>query len=175
MRIERKWAMPSHLTFMIPPIKELLSEELTDGKWLDPFANNSTIRGLFPNLDVTTNDLNPECDADYHMLAHEFLQEFPDDSIDGIVYDPPYSVRQVMEVYNGIGLQVTQQDTQTLFYTRVKDQIQRVIKNGGKVISFGWNSGGMGMKRGLEIERILLVPHGGVKNDTIVTVEVMQK
>ena len=31
---------------------------------------------------------------------------------------------------------------------------------------------GVGIKRGFEMTRILLVPHGGNKNDTICTVEV---
>lgn len=52
-----------------------------------------------------------------------------------------------------------------------KKQIARIVKHGGKVISFGWNSGGIGKKLGFEITRILLVPHGGHHNDTIVTVE----
>ena len=39
------------------------------------------------------------------------------------------------------------------------------------IISFGWNSGGIGMKYGFEIERILLVTHGGWHNDTICTIE----
>jgi hypothetical protein len=171
MRIDREWAMPSSSTFTIPPIKRLLEEELTEGFWLDPFAGSNTLVKLFPFIHAETNDLNPDLDADYHMLAHEFLQRYDDKSIDGILYDPPYSVRQVKEVYNGIGLQVTQQDTQTWFYTKIKNEIQRVMKPGGKIISFGWNSGGMGKKRGFEISRILLVPHGGVRNDTIVTVE----
>lgn len=47
-----------------------------------------------------------------------------------------------------------------------------MVKIGGKVITFGWNSGGIGYKYGFEIERILLVPHGGWHNDTICTVEV---
>lgn len=42
---------------------------------------------------------------------------------------------------------------------------------GGKVISFGWNSCGIGKTRGFEIERILIVCHGGHHNDTICTVE----
>ena len=50
--------------------------------------------------------------------------------------------------------------------------ISRIVKIGGKVITFGWNSGGIGYKYGFEIERILLVPHGGWHNDTICTVEV---
>lgn len=34
-----------------------------------------------------------------------------------------------------------------------------------------WNSGGIGMKYGFEIEKILLVAHGGWHNDTICTIE----
>jgi len=45
------------------------------------------------------------------------------------------------------------------------------MKHDGIVVSFGWNSGGIGKKYGFEIEEILLVPHGGSHNDTIVTVE----
>lgn len=39
------------------------------------------------------------------------------------------------------------------------------------VISFGWNSGGIGKKYGFEIAEILMVAHGGWHNDTICTVE----
>lgn len=42
-----------------------------------------------------------------------------------------------------------------------KKEISRIVKLGGKVITFGWNSGGIGYKYGFEIKRILLVPHGG--------------
>lgn len=34
-----------------------------------------------------------------------------------------------------------------------------------------WNSGGFGKNLGFEMIEILLVPHGGHHNDTIVTVE----
>ena len=46
------------------------------------------------------------------------------------------------------------------------------MKKGGIVLSCGWNSMGIGKTRGFEIIEILLVAHGGAKNDTIVTVEV---
>ena len=36
---------------------------------------------------------------------------------------------------------------------------------------FGWNSSGVGIKRGMKLIEVLLVPHGGSHNDTIVTVE----
>jgi hypothetical protein len=38
VKIERVWAMPNKWTFTIKPIKEMLSEELTDGLWVDPFV-----------------------------------------------------------------------------------------------------------------------------------------
>ena len=39
------------------------------------------------------------------------------------------------------------------------------------MLSFGWNSGGIGKSLGFEIIEILLVAHGGAHNDTICTVE----
>jgi len=45
------------------------------------------------------------------------------------------------------------------------------MKPGGKVISFGWNTNGIGKKHGFEISRIVLVAHGSQHNDTIATVE----
>lgn len=35
----------------------------------------------------------------------------------------------------------------------------------------GWNSNGLGKGRGFELDELLIVAHGGSKNDTIVTVE----
>ena len=52
-----------------------------------------------------------------------------------------------------------------------KTEIARIVKHGGKVICFGWTTMGIGINRGFEMQRILIVPHGGSKNDTLVTVE----
>ena len=51
------------------------------------------------------------------------------------------------------------------------DEVARILKVGGKLICCGWTSMGGAQSRGFEMDRILLVPHGGRKNDTIVTVE----
>ena len=164
MIIERKWAMPNKNTFDIKPIKELIQEELTDGVWIDPFANKNKFASI-------TNDLNPKYDTNYHMDALDFLKMFEDNSIDGVLYDPPYSSRQILECYEGVGKQVTKKDTQSSFWGNLKIEIGRILKPNGKCISFGWNSGGVGMSNGMEIDRILLVPHGGIHNDTICVVE----
>lgn len=164
MRIERKWAMPDSNTFRIRPIADLLEEEMDGGFWIDPFANTS-------RLATITNDLNPDYGCDFSMDALEFLRMFPDESVDGVLYDPPYSPRQVSECYKNVGLGVTGETTRSSFWGDQKKEIGRIVRTGGKVISFGWNSGGIGAVNGFEVERVLLVPHGGWHNDTIVTVE----
>ena len=83
---------------------------------------------------------------------------------------PPYSPRQVRECYDGISGDI-KWDGRISFWSDAKDEICRILKIGGKSICFGWNSNGIGNKRGFQIERILIVPHGGMHNDTIVTVE----
>lgn len=167
MIIERRWSMPSKNTFTIKPIQELLIEELTDQELIiDPFANNNK------EFAKVTNDLNPSFDTDYHLPALEFLKKFEDNSVDCVLYDPPYSPRQLKECYDNIGVALTKEDTQSSFWSNHKKEISRIIKTGGKVISFGWNSNGIGKKLGFEIIKILLVAHGGNHNDTIVTVEI---
>ena len=167
MIIERKWAMPNKNTFSIKPIKELLTEEVDNKSnlWIDPFANTNKWGNV-------TNDLNPEYDTDFHMDALDFLKSFKDNSVDGVLFDPPFSGRQISECYKGFGIEVTNKTTQASFWGNLKKEIARIVKPNGKVISFGWNSGGIGKTLGFTITRILLVPHGGWHNDTICTVEV---
>lgn len=156
--------MPNKYTFSVPPIKELIERHLCDGVVIDPFANRCRLASI-------TNDINPEYDTDYHLDATDFLSLFDDSSVDMVLYDPPYSPRQVAECYKKLGMTVNTQTTQASYWSKQKAQIGRIVKPGGKVITCGWNSGGIGKKYGFEIKEILLVSHGGWHNDTIVTVE----
>ncbi|WP_241434403.1 adenine-specific DNA methylase [Natronorubrum tibetense] len=159
--------MPNSATFDINPISDLVTEERhrSKGLWVDPYSGGATIADV-------TNDLNPEIESDYTMKALDFLEQFDDNEIDGgVLFDPPYSPRQIKEVYDSIGLETSMETTQATFWSDVKDEIERICSSGATVISFGWNSGGIGKTRGFEIRRILLVPHGGRHNDTLVTVE----
>ena len=89
----------------------------------------------------------------------------------GVLFDPPYSGRQVKECYNELGIDVLRDDTNAFFYYSVKNELSKKIKVGGYAISFGWNSNGFGKKNGFQIVEILLVAHGAAHNDTICTVE----
>lgn len=126
IRFERVWSMPNSNTFDIPPIRKLISEEVdTNLLWIDPFANTNRIARI-------TNDLNPEYGTQYNMDALDFLKMFDNESVDGVLYDPPYSPRQVSECYKGVGMNVTNRTTQASFWSNHKKEISRIVKRGGR-------------------------------------------
>jgi len=167
MIINQEWAMPNKDTFKIYPINKLLHQYIDDldGIVLDPFSNGEK------NFCTVNNDLNESIECDYHLDATDFLRMFKCQSVDIVLYDPPYSPRQVSECYKGVGKKVTQLDTSSHFRSSHLDQIARVLKTGGRCISFGWNTNGVGKSRGFVTEEILIVNHGGSHNDTLVTVD----
>jgi hypothetical protein len=154
--------MPNKNTFSIQPIKDLI-EIYHQGNSIDPFANTSKIANK-------TNDLNPEFDTDFNMDALDFLKMFKSNSVEFVFYDPPYSLRQVSECYKNVGINVTQETTRADWNTRHKEEIKRILKPSGIVMSFGWNSNGIGGSD-LKLIELLVVAHGGQHHDTLVTVE----
>ena len=165
MNMTRAWAMPSSKTFSVKPIGEFVKNNLTEGLWIDPFANENKYASI-------TNDLDKQFDTTYHLDAYDFLKMFDDSSVDGVLFDPPYSPRQVSECYKAFGMTVDMQTTQASYWSKLKAEIGRIVKKDGKVLTFSWNSGGIGKKYGFEITDILIVAHGGWHNDTICVAEV---
>ena len=168
MEMSRAWAMPNHNTFQIKPIKEFV-EKYLEGSILsiDPFARNS-------KLATITNDLNPETEAEYHLTADEFLWKMFRDKVrpDVVIFDPPYSIGQIKQCYNDVGLDFTQKDAQYMpSWVAERNKIGEILNDNGVVLSFGWNSNCMGKTRGFDIVEILLVAHGGPHNDTICVAE----
>ena len=145
MIIERYWAMPSHQTFTIKPFKELIEKEL-GSEYIDPFP--------YP----------------FKQDAIEYLKKIKDNSENYLVFDPPYSQRQLREMYDNNGLSLDNPMNNS-YWANCRKEISRIIKKNGKVISFGWNSNGIGKKYGFEITKVVLVAHGSQHNDTIATVE----
>ena len=167
MKMSRVWAMPSPSTFSIPPIAVLLSRWASGSVIVDPFAGETTPA-------THTNDLNPERPAMYHMEAAAFCKVLAEDGVraDTVLFDPPYSPRQMSEVYAKVGLGGGMASTQNArLYKEVRDGLDALLKPGGIALSFGWNSAGFGKKRGYEMLEVLLVAHGGAHNDTICVVE----
>lgn len=106
------------------------------------------------------------------MDAIEFLAELNGTQVGAVLFDPPYSPRQIAECYQQVGRPCGTKDTQNArIYKEVKDGLDKILRPGGIAICCGWNSMGFGLNRGYELLEILLVPHGAAHNDTIVTVE----
>ncbi len=142
MQVKRVFQMPTHQTFQMKEVKKLLNSERNAGVELDPFP--------YP----------------YEQDALKLLKEVKDESIDFGLYDPPYSQKQLFEMYDGLGVNL---QSNANYFKLIDVEWNRVITPGGKVIKFGWNS--KRISKGFEITRILIINHGGAHNDTIVTVQ----
>ena len=146
IKFERHWCMPSHKTFTIKPFKNLIAAEL-GSNYIDPFP--------YP----------------FVKDAIDYLKTIHDNSVDHLVFDPPYSQRQLKEKYHSAGLSFNHPMNNS-YWSNCRKEISRIVKSTGKVISFGWNTNGIGIKHGFKITKVVLVAHGSQHNDTIATVEV---
>ena len=166
LQIQHEWAMPSNRTFTIKPIKALVEAEvIRGGVIVDPFANAC-------KYGTITNDLNPEYDTTYHLDALKFLKGLKTESADLVLYDPPYSISQAAEMYKSYGKERLEESvTNMRYWAECKNNIARILKRHGRCICCGWNTNGLGKGRGFEMAKILIVSHGGSKNDTLVTLE----
>jgi hypothetical protein len=168
IRFSRCFAMPNAETFSVKPIGEFVQRFMAASNVsVDPFARNR-------DWATYTNDINPRTSAQSHQDAEAFLEGLAAKNVnaDLVLFDPPYSPRQIMEHYQAAGLPVTQEDTQSArLFRRVRNAIDRIVSPGGIVLSFGWQSVGMGVNRGYELFETMLVSHGGGHNDTICIAE----
>src|SRR3972149_7760708 len=148
LKIARVWSMPCADPFSMPPIGEIVKRYLRDSKVsVDPFARNK-------RWATWTNDLNPETEAEDHVDVLDFLVMLRDKGVkaDLVLYDPPYSPRQIKECYDGIGLKMGGMDAFRTHWKPERDAINQLVCKDGIVLSFGWNSIGMGEARGFVID-----------------------
>ena len=169
MKITREWAMPPSdgATFDCLPIGRFVRRYLDKSVVsIDPFARNC-------GLATFTNDLNPNTEADQHMKAIDYL-EWLSEKITHCtlaIFDPPYSLRQRKELYEGVGIEFTYEDSTDANWVAEKDAINKLLLPGGIFLHFGWHTNGMGKKRGYEIVEVLMVAHGGAHHDTLCMAE----
>lgn len=170
MIFNHAWSMPNKNTFSIPVICEFVN------KWVyrqpslvtvDPFARNCLLAQF-------RNDLNKDTKAEFHMDSIDFLAMVRDKKIiaDTVIFDPPFSPRQIKECYDSVGIKMNKMDAFRTSWKPERDIIDSIVKSGGVVLSFGWNTVGMGSKRGFEIIEILDVCHGPGHNDTLCIAEI---
>jgi len=157
MTFERIFEMPRKWTFQMPKLRSWMEDRI-EGHTLNLFGGVTRLSG-----DVMYNDLNPDLPADLRRDAYD-LAQWADSpaSFDTVIFDPPYSAFQAVKTY---GVKKAQ------LVTHARDVVEYVLRPGGRVISFGYNSTGMGASRGFEKEALLLVNCGGSHNDYICLAE----
>ena len=160
LEMHRVWEMPNKWTFKMKCVQVLFDKYKVGALWADPFA------GMFSPAEIT-NDIEGRT-AKNQGDALDFLKSLADESVDGVLFDPPYSTEQCLRKYTP-----KQGGTagRAEYWAKCKDEIARIIKQGGKTISFCWDSTGIGKKRNFGIIEIMMICHGACHNDTIVTVE----
>ena len=143
-------------TFESPKIRKWV-EENSSGKVLNLFAGKTKLE-----LDEIRNDVDKEMNAKYHKDAVNFVKEWKGHKFDTIILDPPYAYRKAMEMYKG---------NYTSRFKMLADNIQRILKKDGKIISLGYHSTFMGNVRGFELEKLGVFAHGGSQHCTIGIIE----
>lgn len=168
MAMSRVWAMPNADTFSVEPIHNFVWKYLHQAKVsIDPFARNK-------RWATYTNDINPNTEAEYHLDATEFLDMLREREVkaDFLLFDPPYSPRQLKECYNSFGRKMQLEDGQTARMRKEwRNHAMPLLTNDAVVLSFGWNTVGFGRELGFYMEEILLVCHGADHNETICVAE----
>lgn len=146
---------PSRYTFEQPKLKAWV-ESWCKGRVLNLFAGKTKL-----NVDEYRVDSNKEMVADWYGDAYEFIVD-DRHTWDTIILDPPYNLNQAREKYEGHYISSL---------TRIYNRLVYMIDIGGYIITLGYNTGGMGKKRGFKKVAVCIVNHGGHRNDTLCLVE----
>ena len=137
----------------------------------DPFARHSFTTN---EPGFITNDLNDMMPTDYHLEFKDFAEMMLEQErkFDLVLFDPPYSLRQVKECYQGIGKNLELWQTQNM-WGKGKDMLAKCIKPGGYVVSLGWNTLGFGKHRGFTKTAVYIFQNSGNEDryDTLMTIE----
>jgi hypothetical protein len=124
---------------------------------VDPFA-----RGC--KWATITNDINEEYETTYNLDAIDFMRLLDDNSVDLILFDPPFSASQQERKYNK---GMTSIYAHPGYFKNMFIEIQRVLKSGGFVLQLGYNS--TRYLKGSTLLEGWVVNFGGNRHDVIMT------
>jgi len=156
MRFQHMKSQAAKYTFKDKKVR-LWVERHVEGRVLNLFAGKTLL-----NCNEYRNDIREEMPADCHKDALEFVKTWTGDKFNTIILDPPFSARKSREKYRGAMASPLR---------ILKDSLINILALRGIVITFGYHSISMGKYRGFQVERILIISHGGSQHDTIATIE----
>jgi predicted RNA methylase len=148
-------------TFDDQKIMSLVRSLVKHGEVLNLFAGKNIVVG-----DETRVDLNKSLPRlDYVMDSFDFVQHAIMNRnlrYDTIIYDPPWNERKSKELYNGYYIGK---------FTKLKDDIVKLLKHGGVIISAGYEIDNFSQKRGMQLQHITVVNPSGEIRPFFITVE----
>lgn len=150
--------MLSRWTFQYEPAREIVREHM-NGRVLNACAGKTKLQH---DGEIVRNDLNPEMDADTNHDVAEIAEHFPPQSFDTILFDPPFDEKQAETKYDGL---------HAMDVYAALEGFNELVRPGGRVVCFGWNSWGMRSFAAFEREETTLLQRGPIHRDVIVTVD----
>lgn len=145
-------------TFQYSPARSFVEKRL-EGRVLNACAGQTKLNH---EGEIVRNDLNPDRDADHHVDVAEIADHFPKQSFDTVVFDPPFDEKQAETKYDGLHAKDV--------YSALT-QFNELVRPGGLVICFGWNSWGMRSFGAFERVDTVLFQRGPIHRDVIATVD----
>jgi hypothetical protein len=146
-------------TFESPKLAAWTEQHLEDAsRILNPTAGNAK---LDVEGEVVRVDVCEDADADLHMDFRNLLEVVDEESMSGIVYDPPYSYNQAVSKY---GLDLDRDEF--YFYNRgVQDLFHQLLEPGGCIIQFGYTTKAMPAEYNYRIRDVAVFNKLGAQND----------
>lgn len=150
--------MLSRWTFQYTPCRRFVEKRLK-GRVLNACAGQTKLNHAG---EIVRNDLNPDRDANTHHDVAEIADYFPERAFDTVVFDPPFDEKQAETKYDGLHAKDV--------YSAL-EQFNQLVRPGGLVITFGWNSWGMRSFGAFDRVDTTLFQRGPIHRDVIVTVD----
>jgi hypothetical protein len=149
---------PKKYTFEMPLLKKWVEQQCR-GKVLNLFAGKVTLC-----VDEVRNDVDLATPAEYHLPADEFCKMAITKGMkfDTIILDPPYNLRKAVEAYNGRYFHS---------FTPIRRMCAELLNQNGRIITLGYDTTGLGKKRGFKKVAVCIVNHKGDHDDTLCLVE----
>lgn len=150
--------MLSRWTFQYTPARSFVEKRL-EGRVLNACAGQTKLNH---DGEIVRNDLNPDRDAETRHDVVEIADHFPSESFDTVIFDPPFDEKQAETKYDGLHAKDV--------YSAL-EQFNQLVRPGGLVICFGWNSWGMRSFGAFERVDTVLFQRGPIHRDVIATVD----
>lgn len=144
---------PNRWTFESDKIRQWVESQLVGEPVLNACAGRAELDWLG---EVIRNDVNPEMPADMHHDVAELDDVLGRNSVDSVVFDPPYSEDAAERLYDGYDVEDEKEAIETFHH---------VLRPGGVVVMLGYSTTCMPAELGYRRQAVSVFNTLGRAND----------